>query len=307
MASPKDLALAACRQLLEPIVAILLRNGITYKDMQQLCKQIYVRVASREYGIRGRETNQSRISLMTGIDRKEVARIKDTLDSSDESERAQHQQDRLTRVISGWYQSAEFTRDGAPLPLSLEGEQASFAQLVKRFGGDMPASAILKEFKRTQVVEEDEAGLLHLKKHHFTPSASDPAALMRACSVINDLASALHHNLYLAPASKHLAPRFERRATSTAIPEQLAGEFHALLEREGQAFLERIDTWLSQHEQPAAPDQSKPSLRLGVGAYLIQSPPPRAAASAPAISVDPEQPPASGNTAGDDYEPSHTH
>ncbi len=304
MASPKDLALAACRQLLEPVVAILLRNGITYKDMQQLCKQIYVKVASRDYGIRGRETNQSRISLMTGIDRKEVARIKDTLENNEASDNAQRQQDRLTRVISGWYQSAEFTGEGKPLPLSLEGEGASFAQLVKRFGGDMPASAILKEFKRTQVVEEDATGLLHLKKHHFTPSASDPAALMRACSVINDLASALHHNLYLAPNSKSLPTRFERRATSTAIPVQLAGEFHTLLEREGQAFLERIDTWLTQHELPSDQAQQSPSLRLGVGAYLIESQPSQAA-PAPLAKSASAQAPSAETSAGEDDDTPH--
>jgi hypothetical protein len=279
MTTPKDIALSACRLLMEPIVAILLRNGITYKDMLLLCKQIFVKVALEEYGIRGRETNQSRISMITGIDRKEVARVKESLGNSDASDQAQHQQDRLTRVISGWYQSPDFTdAQGNPLALEAEGERASFALLVKQFGGDMPASAILKELKRTQVIEEDSAGLLHLVKRHFTPSPSDPAALLRASSVINDLASALHHNLYKATGSKSLPLKFERRATNTRVPEALAPAFHVFLEQEGQAFLERVDAWLTEHEQPHNPsaDASQPqtdtvpSLRLGVGAYLIE-------------------------------------
>ena len=48
----------------------------------------------------------------------------------------------------------------------------------------------------------------------------------------------------------------------------------AFLEKEGQAFLERVDEWLSRHEAPPADGGSKTrSLRVGAGVYGIQDEP----------------------------------
>ncbi|MFO1389811.1 DUF6502 family protein, partial [Cellvibrio sp.] len=212
MLTPKETVLSACRHLMAPIVGILLRNGVTYKELANLCKQIYVQVATKEFGIRGRDTNLSRIALMTGIDRKEAARIKQELKNNEESEASQAGQDRMTRVLSGWHQDKDFlTHDGTPKPLSVDGDVNSFSQLVKRYGGDMPAVTILKEFKRCEIVRQDDDEKLHVLKRYYVPSQSDPGALLRAGSVINDLSSTLYYNLYKAEASKQKPPHFERR------------------------------------------------------------------------------------------------
>jgi len=274
MPTPKETALSACRQLMEPIVGILLRNGITHKDLANLCKQIYVQVASQEFGIRGRQTNLSRVAMLTGIDRKEAARIKESMQNNHESQATQHSQDRLTRVLSGWYQDPDFIDASAkPLALPAEGDLPSFAQLARRYGGDMPASALLKELKLNGIVEEDAAGNLQPLKRYFVPAQSDPGALLRAGSVFNDLGSTLHHNLYKANSGKQQPLNFERRATNTQMSPETSAAFRAFVEQEGQAFLEKVDAWLSAHEQPADANSNRnaPSIRLGVGAYLIES------------------------------------
>jgi len=257
-----------------PIVGILLRNGVTYKELANLCKQIYVQVAAKEFGIRGRDTNLSRIAILSGIDRKEVARIKAELKNNDESDLSQQGQDRMTRVLSGWHHDPEFlTDEGRPAPLSFEGTSNSFSQLVKRYGGDMPAITILKEFKRCDVVYLDQAEKLHALKRYYVPSQSDPGALLRAGSVINDLSSTLYFNLYKANSAKQLPPHFERRATNAYMSPEKAEEFRQFVNREGQAFLEKIDNWLSENEStPSDQTNSKQSntIRLGVGTYLIE-------------------------------------
>lgn len=278
MPTPKETALSACRQLMEPIIGILLRNGITHKDLATLCKQIYVQVASEEFGIRGRQTNLSRVAMLTGIDRKEAARIKESLQNNDESKTTQHNQDRLTRVLSGWHQDADFIdATGKPLAMPAEGDLPSFAQLARRYGGDMPVSALLKELKLNGIVEEDDAGQLRPLKRYFVPAQSDPGALLRAGSVFNDLGSTLHHNLYKAHTGKQQPLHFERRATNSHMSSETSAAFRAFVEQEGQAFLEKIDAWLTAHEQPIDHnsennnDSNPPIMRLGVGAYLIQN------------------------------------
>lgn len=278
MPTPKETALSACRQLMEPIIGILLRNGITHKDLVGLCKQLYVQVASQEFGIRGRPTNLSRVAMLTGIDRKEAARIKESLQNNHESHTTQHNQDRLTRVLSGWHQDPDFSdASGTPLALPGEGDLPSFAQLARRYGGDMPTSALLKELKINAIVEEDSAGLLRPLKRYFVPAQSDPGALLRAGSVFNDLGSTLHHNLYKANVGKQQPLQFERRASNSHMSPETSAAFRAFVEQEGQAFLERVDAWLTAHEQPfdnngEAVSYTAARVRLGVGAYLIESP-----------------------------------
>ena len=62
--------------------------------------------------------------------------------------------------------------------------------------------------------------------------------------------------------------RFERRATNTRMPAKAVPAFREFIEIEGQAFLERVDAWLSEHELEDS-DDSK-SVRLGLGAYWIE-------------------------------------
>lgn len=278
MPTPKETALSACRQLMEPIIGILLRNGIGHKDLANLCKQLYVQVASQEFGIRGRPTNLSRVAMLTGIDRKEVARIKESLHHSDESQTTQHNQDRLTRVLSGWHQDPDFIdAAGKPLAIPTEGNLPSFAQLARRYGGDMPSSALLKELKINGIVADDSAGLLLPLKRYFVPAQSDPGALLRAGSVFNDLGNTLHHNLYKANIGKQQPLQFERRATNSHMSAESSAAFREFVEQEGQAFLERVDAWLTANEQPVdnngnnSEAGNSATIRLGVGAYLIEN------------------------------------
>lgn len=273
MSTTKDTVLSACRHLMAPIVGILLRNGVTYKELANLCKQLYVQVAAKEFGIRGRDTNLSRIAILTGIDRKEAARIKEELKNNDESDASQQGQDRMSRVLSGWHQDPDFMNtDGTPRTLSFESETPSFQQLAKRYGGDMPAVTLLKEFKRCEVVIADDTGMLTPVKRYYIPSQSDPGALLRAGSVINDLGSTLYHNLYKAEPQKNKPLHFERRATNIQMSVEDAQAFRLFVEQEGQNFLEKVDAWLTAHEQtPVTQDTNNTlNLRLGVGTYLIQ-------------------------------------
>ena len=62
--------------VLRPLIRAVLRSGIGYKEFSDLTKNLYVEVATNDFGIRGRPTNMSRVSVMTGISRKEVSRIR---------------------------------------------------------------------------------------------------------------------------------------------------------------------------------------------------------------------------------------
>ena len=66
--------LSAYRKLLQPLVRILIRQGISYGELSEILKGVFVEVADRDFGLPGRKISQSRIAIITGLTRKEVAR-----------------------------------------------------------------------------------------------------------------------------------------------------------------------------------------------------------------------------------------
>ena len=270
MAQDQEKALieAALGNLLEPIVAMLLRNGVTYQDFANFSKNTFVAVAQRDFGVRGRPTNSSRISAMTGIDRREVKRIKDALAEDGTVGRVRDSQDRLSRVVRGWYEDARFLVSGKPKILHQDEGDESFRELVKYHGGGLPHKAVLKELINAGNVKILPDDRLEVIKPYYSPPGSNPEALLRAGTVINELSNTLLHNLYVAPNKKRETPRFERRASSNDIDVKDVEAFKAFLNEEGQAFLERVAVWINDHQIET--DDPDKTVRLGVGVYGIE-------------------------------------
>lgn len=281
--SDKALIEAALSNLLDPIAAMLLRNGVTFQEFTALAKCTYVAVAQRDFGVRGRPTNTAKVSALTGIDRKEVKRLKDLLAEGARVAEAREGQDKMSRVIRGWYEDADFLdAQGHPACLPLDGDPQganylTFKELARRYSGGLPFKVVLKELIRAGNVLELEGGLLRVLKPFYTPPGSDPQAMLRAGTVINELSNTLLNNLYLTRENPKKTVRFERRASSNHIPAKEAQAFKKYLNLEGQAFLERIAEWIVAHQiDPQVDDQSNSNnkietVRLGVGVYGIES------------------------------------
>lgn len=271
----KQLILSAARTMIRPVVRVLIHNGVTYSEFCKLAKSQFVEVCANDFGLQGRPTNMSRIATMTGIDRKEVKRVKDALENADPVADNQQAQDRLTRILSAWHQDATFlTPEGAPkdLPAEANSDEVNFPQLVKMYGGDIPVSTILKELISSGCVERLSSGELRVLKRFYVPANNNPESLLRASSVSSEILNTMFHNLYVVGKEKRARPRFERRASNNAIPAKHAQSFERFVEQEGQAFLERVDQWLTEHEcTPEEREELTDDLvRMGVGTYMIQ-------------------------------------
>ena len=104
----QDIVKQSCRHFLRPIVRFLLRQGILWQDFAELAKETFVEIARAEYGIDGRPTNNSRVAMLTGLSRREVARVRDVLleTGPQDEERSGN---RMARILTGWYTDPEFT------------------------------------------------------------------------------------------------------------------------------------------------------------------------------------------------------
>src|ERR1700732_1091777 len=74
--------LAATRQWLKPLVHVLIRCGVTWREFAEAAKTAYVEVSTREFGKRGRPTNVSRTAVLTGLSRREVRKQRERLDAT---------------------------------------------------------------------------------------------------------------------------------------------------------------------------------------------------------------------------------
>ncbi len=241
-----------------------MKNGVMWKEFAELSKGVYVDVAGREYGIGGRPTNASRVSILTGLTRREVKHQRDLLGG--EAGPRQSKTSNATRLLSGWYQDPVFLGDdGLPRDLTREGEEGSFAALHDRYGGDIPAGAMLKELIKAGAVREID-GHLRAVSRYYMPDPLDPESVIRAGSVVNDLGETVAWNLVRPDQARS---RFEGRATEPRVPSSRVPEFRDFLEEHGQAFLEVVDRWL--HENRSTSESPKKSTRLGVGVYMIEN------------------------------------
>jgi hypothetical protein len=251
----KQAAFASARLLLRPVVRLLLRCGVTWKELAELCKLVYVEVAAADFGKRGRPTNASRIAILTGLSRRE--------EHGEAGLIAVEKINHASRVLSGWYQDAEFcSAAGKPRLLPLAG-QSSFATLTKRYAPDIPATAMLKELKGVGAIRLTPQGKVRPLARYFMPMSLDPDAVVRAGSVLRDLADNVSYNQLRRDGERS---RFEGRATSARVRRVSRRAFADYLEKRGMAFLEDVDAWLSEHEAKNAKEKTD---RVGVGVYLI--------------------------------------
>jgi hypothetical protein len=260
----KSLIAEALGLLLEPVILVLLKSGVTWKEFAAIARAKFVDIATREFGIRGRPTNVSRVAILTGLDRREVRKLRITEASGPEP----GFMSKPTQVLEGWYSDPDFLGpNGKPRQLSIERDGNNFAALVRRYAPGIPIVAMIKELTTAGAIERTKAGKVRVLQRAFIPRELSDNQVKLWGSSLRDLGTTLENNV--ARAAKE-QPRFERRALSVNVDRRALPEFRAFLESEGQAFLERVDAWLTAHRVSDQDASDSAAIRLGVGVYHIQ-------------------------------------
>jgi hypothetical protein len=263
-----DEVIAATRTWLRPVIHILLRSGITWREFAELSKATYVEVASQHFGRRGRPTNVSRTAILTGLARRDVRKQREALAQGAASPAPFVTKASL--VLSAWHLLPEYRdRKGKPVPLPFEGNERSFIALVQKCAGsDVPPTTLLKELISSGAVRTRSDGRLEATGRNYIPHAMDGQMIRLWGSVLADVATTHVHNLSRTRKGR---PRFERAAVNDEVDAAALPEFGRFLEQEGQAFLERVDAWLTAHQVGASKRSAKARpVRLGAGVYHVQ-------------------------------------
>lgn len=260
----KTLTLAAAT-ILKPLVKLLLRYGVSYTAFSELSKQIFYEVAKKEFAIPGRKQTASRISTLTGLSRKECARLEtlppkeERLDSSGIN--------RAARVISGWVRDIDFNdAQGNPADLSFDNTKNSFSELVKRYSGDITARTIADELVRIGAITLTSSSLMHLNTRAYVANANDVEKLTILGMDVSKLISTIDHNL-----ANPDSPWLQRKVAYNYIPSQRLPEVSSELQRIAQSSLEAMDKLLAKNTiKKKTAKKNETYARAGIGIYYFE-------------------------------------
>ena len=168
-------ALSATRRLLKPLVKFLIARGITLPALNQLLKSIYVEVAEEDFALDERKLTDRRVSLLTGVHRKDVQKLRNAAPIRNP---VPGSVSIGTRLVSIWIDDpAYLDKKGHPRELAVKQEQKgspSFEQLVEEVSKkDLHSRVVLDELIRLGIVSMTEKNTVKLNADAFVPNRSE--------------------------------------------------------------------------------------------------------------------------------------
>lgn len=253
---------------LRALARVLLRNGVSFQSFTALAKRAYIDVALSDFQVEGRKPSISRVAVITGLTRKDIQQILSDEGSRDIEEGERY--NRAARVIAGWVRDRDFhDRSGEPLALKTDEGSKSFAELVRRYSGDMPARAVLDELVRVGAVEQTDEGRIHLRARVYIPTTSDADKLLILGHDVAALITTIDHNMQHGAADA----RFQRKVMYDNLPAEVLPKFRALSGARAQKLLEELDRWLAEHDRDANPAvKGTGRMCAGLGIYYFERP-----------------------------------
>lgn len=260
--------LAALARLLRPLVRLQIRAGVTFPLLADLLRGLYVDVARNDLLPDDRSRTDSRISVMTGIHRKELRRQR-----SPEAESEPPAVTLNSQILALWLGAPDYTdAAGQPLPLPRGGPAPSFDSLVATVTRDVRPRAVLDDFLAQGTVTWDAAGHVQLKAAAFLPREGSDAQLFYFARNLHDHAAAATANV----AATGTPPFLDRSVHYDRLGLEAAAEFEAVAREAAQRLLIEVNrralAIAERDEAAAAADPARPTRRVNLGVYLYAEP-----------------------------------
>ena len=259
--------LGALLIVLRPIARALLRAGVGYREFSEIAKTAFVDTATKDYGLRGRPTNVSRVAIMTGLTRKEVSRIRNkvTMTAGPQIVRSTP----VSQVLHRWHTDKEFLgENGKPRPLEFDSGSVSFSDLVRKYGGDIPAGAMRTELKRIDAIDIDERGLLIARKRVPYSSDTREKLIGGLAKIIYPAALNMVHNMECETDSNWW---INLAATSKYIHQSDRGRIMSVSSERLKEVSESLDDMFGAYEALNENNNDESAARaIGVGVFYFE-------------------------------------
>ncbi|WP_313202328.1 DUF6502 family protein [Pseudomonas sp.] len=256
--------LSALRRIMRPLVRLMLRKGVTYTMFTDVLKEVFVDVAHREFRLDDKVPTDSRISLLTGVHRKDVRRLRS---ESDRSTAALPENITLgAQLVNEWTRSPPFCSapgQALALPrLASVGGDCSFDALVAKVSTDIRGRVVLDEWLRLGVVRLDDQDRVHLEAQAFVPQKGFDEKAAYFGHNLHDHACAAVHNL-----SGEGLPFFERSVHYDALTPASVDTLREAVTQDGMQTLLAFSRLAAELENTDEPSHEQRQ-RITVGLYF---------------------------------------
>ena len=235
-----------------------------------MLKGIFVDVADRDFQLAGKRQTDSRVSLLTGVHRKDVRRLRD--EDGDRSSRMPPAVSLGSQLVARWVTTPRYLdEEGVPIPLARlasQGGELSFEALVATVSKDIRARAVLDEWMRLGVALLDADDRVILNSEAFVPARGfDEKVFYFGQNVHDHVSTAVDNVIGVEPA------QLERSVHYDTLTPQSVAELERLAERLGMQALKSLNR---RAAELAARDAEDPAAveRMNFGVYFHREPMP---------------------------------
>jgi hypothetical protein len=238
-------------------------------------RQLFVELADTEFALPDRRQTDSRIALLTGINRKEVKRLRGAADGGTTGP-ASFSRNLAANLISRWMTGARTTdRSGRPLPLPYQAARGpSFVRLAQQTTADVAPRALLDGLIGAGAAEIRDDKTVLLRADAYVPKRGETAKLAMLAEDPPELIETILHNILDDGADL----RLQRKAAYDNLGSEGLAAVREQLRREGERFIQRLNRLLARHDRdrnPKAPAGDRRYAGLGVYYFEAEGPPPR--------------------------------
>ena len=261
----KEATIVALKQVVDPLVGLMFDTGVTVREFSQIVRERAVRIAARRVSKESGRDSKSRVAIITGLPRSEVARILASDDVSPSKRLGRHP---ARNVLAAWFDNPRFLgTNGDPSVLPIFGKRRSFEQLVAMHSRGIPVRAMLDELTQIDAVERLDDQRVKAKSRIPILTGMTDTAIAAIGERTRDLLETLTNNL-----RRTSKPLFE----GTALAEETDLDMVSLVRREiaeqGANFINSANSLFSRSSVKAKRSIPKTATRyrLGVTVYYFQ-------------------------------------
>ena len=264
--SRADLTLAAAMQVLTPLLPLLLREGVTYQRLSIELKNALLEVAPAVLLDSSIRLNDSSVSTLTGIHRKDVREWRSAGRSLPQAKTF----GAVMTLFTRWSTDPAYCdAKGRPLVLERKGGPGTFEALAASVSNDVHSRTVLQELLRLGVAELVEAkseggdDRVRLCTDAFVPKDGAPEMLQLLSDNVGDhLAAAVQNVLGTTP------PMLEQSIYANNLRPQSVEQMNVLARNVWQgAFNEIVRKATALSDKDAGEDGAEHRIRVGMYFY----------------------------------------
>ena len=250
---------AALIRVLRPLVRLMISRGMTFPALCDLLRRIYVEVAETNFALPGSGSTDSRISLLTGIHRKELRRLRG---DRSPAETPPVSVSRTSLIMARWLAERWSTDErGGPRPLPRVGTvgEPSFETLVASVTRDVRPRTVLDEWLDKGLVSLGPDDMVTLRDSAFVPRGDDEQQMYYFGRNLHDHVAAAVSNVTADPP-----PFLERAVHYDGLSADLARTLEA---RSRELAIEAL-TRANRQAHEACEANSGGAWRWNFGVYV---------------------------------------